>query len=46
MAERSDSCSGENLLAPCTRKKTLQRKLTKDYCWIGVQDNIGMLSKL
>ena len=47
MAERSDSCSGENLLAPCTRKKTLQRKLTEGgYCWIGVQENIGMLSKL
>ena len=45
MAERSDSCSGEKLLAPCTRKKTLQRKMTKDYHCIGVQDNIGMLSK-
>ena len=32
------------LLAPCARKKTLQRKMTKDYYWIGVQDNIGMLS--
>ena len=45
MAERSDGCSGETLLAPCTRKKRLQRKMTKDYCWIGVQENIDMLSK-
>ena len=28
MAERSDGCSGETLLAHCTRKKTLQRKMT------------------
>ena len=26
-------------------KKRLQRKMTKDYYWIGVQENIGMLSK-
>ena len=45
MAERSDGCSVETLLAPCIRKETLQRKLTKDYYWIDVQDNIGMLSK-
>ena len=45
MAERSDGSSGERLLAPCTRKKRLQRKMTKDYYWIGVQENIGMLSK-
>ena len=45
MAERSDDCSGETLLAPCTRKKRLQRKMTDDYYWIGVQENIGMLSK-
>ena len=45
MTERSDGCSGETLLAPCTRKKTLQRKMTKDHYWIGFQDNIGMLSK-
>ena len=25
------SCSGETLLAPCTKKKTLYRKMTKDY---------------
>ena len=37
-----DGCSGETLLAPCTRKKRLQRKMTK-YChWIGVQENIGI----
>ena len=38
-------CSGETLLATCTRKKRLQRKMTKDYYWIGVQGNIGMFSK-
>ena len=46
MAERSDGCSGEALLALCTRKKKLQRKMTNDYYWIGVQENIGMFSKL
>ena len=40
-----DRCSGETLLAPCTRKKRLQRKITKRYHWIGVQENIGMFSK-
>ena len=45
MAERSDGCSGETLLAPCTRKRKLQSKMTKDYYWIGVQENIGMFSK-
>ena len=45
MAERSDGCSGETLLAPCKRKKRLQRKITKDYYWRGVQENIGMFSK-
>ena len=44
MAERLDGCSGEKLLAPCTRKKRLQIKITKD--WIGVQESIGMFSKL
>ena len=43
MAERSDGCSGETLLAPCTRKKRLQRKMI-NY-WIGDQENIGMFSK-
>ena len=42
MAERSDGCSGEILLAYCTRKKRLQRKMTEDYYWKGVQENIGM----
>ena len=46
MAERSDGCSGQTLLAPCTRKKRVQRKMTNDYYWIGVQENIGMFSKL
>ena len=45
MVERSDGCSGETLLAPCTRKKRLQRQITKGYQWIGVQENIGMFSK-
>ena len=40
-----DRCSGETLLAPCTRKKRLQRKITKHYHWIGVQENIGMFSE-
>ena len=45
MVEGSGGCSGETLLATCTRKKRLQRKMTKDYYWIGVQGNIGMFSK-
>ena len=40
-----DGCSGEILLASCTTKKRLQRKMTKDYYWIGVQEHIGMFSK-
>ena len=36
---------GKTLLAPCTRKKKLQRKMTKDYYWLGIQENIGMFSK-
>ena len=46
MAERSDGCSRETLLASCTRKKRLQRKMTRDYKCTGVQENIGMFSKL
>ena len=42
MAERSDGCIGETLLSPSTRKKRLQRKMTNDYYWIGVQENIGI----
>ena len=30
----SDGSSGEILLTPCTRKKRLQRKITKDCHWI------------
>ena len=45
MAKRSDGFSGETLLAPCTSRKRLQRKMTKDYYWIGVEENIGMFSK-
>ena len=40
-----DRCSGETLLAPCTRRKRLQRKITKHYHWIGAQENVGMFSK-
>ena len=40
-----DGCSGETLLALCTRKKKLQRKMTKYYHWISVQENIGIFSK-
>ena len=40
-----DGCSGERFLAPCTRKKKLQRRMTNDYYWIGVQENVGMFSK-
>ena len=45
MAEASDGCSGETLLAPCTRKKRLQRKMAKHNYWIAVQQNIGMFGK-
>ena len=45
MAKRSDGCSGEILLAPCTRKKKLQRKMIKYYHWIDVQENIHMFRK-
>ena len=43
--EGSCGCSGDTLLATCTRKKRLQRKMTKNYYWKGVQGNIGMFSK-
>ena len=42
---RWDGCSGETLLAPSTSKKRLQRKMTKYYHWVGVQEHIGMFSK-
>ena len=45
MAERSDGCSGETLLAPCARKKRLQRKMIKDHYWIGGEEIIGVFSK-
>ena len=45
MAERSDGCSGETLMAPCTRKKRMRRKMVEDYHCIGVHENIGMFSK-
>ena len=46
IAKRSDGCSVEALPVSCTRKKRLQRKMTKDDCWIGVQKDISMFSKL
>ena len=45
MAERSDGCSGKIFLAPCTKKKRLQIKMTKDYYWIGAPENIRMFCK-
>ena len=33
------------LLAPGMRRRRLQRKMTKGYYWIGVEENIGMFSK-
>ena len=45
MAERSDDCSGEQCSLIIQGKKRLQIKITKDYYWIGVQENIGMFSK-
>ena len=41
MAERSDGCSGETLLAPCARKKKLQSKMAKDHYWIGAEESIA-----
>ena len=32
-------------LLACVRKKKLQRKMTNDYYWIGVQENVGLFSK-
>ena len=46
MAEQSDDCSDETLLAPCTKMKRLQRRVTKGYYWTGVQEKIGMFSNL
>ena len=45
MAELLDGFSGEPLLAPCARKRNLQRKMTEDYYWIGAEENNGMSSK-
>ena len=45
MDERSDGCSGETLLARFTKKKRLQRKITKRCYWVRVQENIGTFSK-
>ena len=44
MAKRSDGCNGETLLAPCARKKRLQRKMTEDYYWMGAEEDSGMCS--
>ena len=40
-----DGYKGEKLLAPCSRKKRLQRKMTKDHYWIGAEENIGIFRK-
>ena len=45
IAERLGGCSCETFLAPCARKKGLQRKMTKDKYSIGAQENISMSSK-
>ena len=36
MAEQLDTKSGQKLLALCTRRKRLKRKMTKHHCWIKV----------
>ena len=46
MAKRLDDGSGETLLAPCARRKKLQRKMTTYYFWIGAQENIVVLSEM
>ena len=45
MAEQSDGCSGETLVARCARKKRLQRRMTEDHCWVNTKENSGMFSK-
>ena len=45
MAQRSDSCSGETLMASSAMKKRLQRKTTKNYYWIGAKQNIVMFGE-
>ena len=35
----------KTLLAPCSSKKRLQIKMTKDYNWIGAQENMSKLNK-
>ena len=41
-----DGCSRETLtlLALCARNKRLQSKMTKDYYWIGAEENVDMFS--
>ena len=45
MADGSDRCSGETLLARCARKKRLRRKMIKYNCWMGAQETAGIFSK-
>ena len=45
MAEQSAVCNGDSFLALCEKKK-LQRKMTKDYYCIGVEEDIGVFSNL
>ena len=44
MAEGSDGCS-ETIAGSLYKEKRLQRKMTKDNYWIGVQEIIGMFGK-
>ena len=48
MSEYNDSGTSRCSNRPNDRMvavEVLQRKTTKDYCWIGAQENIGTFSK-
>ena len=45
LVQKFERSSDEILLDPCARKKSLQRKMTKDHYWNGVQENIGTFNK-
>ena len=47
MTEQSDGCSGETLLAPCTRKKMLQSRRAIVVVWFSclcLKDQLGLCS--
>ena len=44
MAERSNGCSDETLLAPFAAKRRLRREMTEDYYWIGAEETISIFS--